>query len=197
MTIEEITQTLQTVAENQAKHAEMHSRHSADIAEIDRMLEMSLRSQNRHDERLAVVSEIMHTLADKQIKNEELFAENEKRFAELAEAQRRAEFRMEKLEGYYKLLESFVRDFRNETRDHFAETDKRLAEFINETNRRAALADKRQARTDEQIKALILSQTRTDEVVRSLIERNGEPAARTKKTAKKTAKKVKKAGKKD
>jgi len=45
MTIEEIERILQTVAENQAKHDEMHSRHAADIAEIDRGMASLLGSQ--------------------------------------------------------------------------------------------------------------------------------------------------------
>src|SRR5262245_63038678 len=108
MTIEEITQTLQTVAENQAKHDEMHSRHAADIAEIDRMLAASLQSQDRYDEQLSAIREIMHDLADKHLKNEE-------RFAELAEARERHEIRMAQLEASYELFEGFVRDFKNET----------------------------------------------------------------------------------
>src|SRR5262249_15334085 len=127
MTLEEITATLQTVAENQAKHDEMHSRHVADIAEIDRMLSASLQSQNRYDERLATISDIMHDLADKQLKNEERFAETDKRFAELAAAQMRYEARQEHLEASYQLFEDFVRGFRSETNGRFAETDKRLA----------------------------------------------------------------------
>jgi hypothetical protein len=90
----------------------------------------------------------MSDLSDKQLKNEELFAENEKRFAELADAQRRADSRMERLEGSYELLESFVRDSRNESRDYFVETDKRLA-------------------------ALAEAQAQTDGMVRALIKRNG------------------------
>ncbi len=183
MTVEEITQTLQTVAENQAKHAELHSRHIADIAEIDRMIAASLESQNRYDEQLARLFEVVGDLADSQLKNEE-------RFAKLAEAQRR-------LEGNCELLEAFVRESRNETRDYFAETDKKLAtlavvhaetaellaEFVKETNGRFV-------ETDGQIKALIAAQARTDEQIRHLLERNGKPMAKAKKpAAKKSAKK--------
>lgn len=104
MTIEEITQTLQTVAENQAKHderqarfdanmvklEEAHTRHTADIAEIDRQIAAIVESQTHHDRQLARIFEVM--------------GKNEERFAELADSQRR-------LEGFYELLESFVRDF--------------------------------------------------------------------------------------
>jgi hypothetical protein len=113
----------------------------------------------------------MGDLADKQIKNEELFAENEKRFLMLAEAQRRADSRMERLEGSYELLESFVRDFRAETRDYFTETDKRLA-------------------------ALVEAQARTDEQIRHILSRNGSAKPKKKAAAKtpsaKAAKKSKK-----
>jgi chromosome segregation ATPase len=198
MTIEEITRTLQTVAENQAKHDEMHSRHSADIAEIDKMLSLSLQSQNRYDERLATISDIMHDLADKHLKNEE-------RFAELAEARRVNEARLDKMEASYQLLEEFVRDFKNETearQDKLDSAFHSLGEFVmnfrRETNGYFAETDKKlaalaesQARTDEQIKMLITAQARTDEQLRSLMDRNGskKPKARVKKAPKKTAKK--------
>jgi len=184
MTIEEITQTLQTVAENQAKHDAMHARHLADIAEIDRMIVATLESQNRYDKQLAHLFDVVSDLSDKQLKNEELFAQNERRFAELAEAQRRADFRMERLEGSYELLESFVRDFRNETHQHFAETDKRLGALAEAQAR----TDEQMNRTDEQIKALILTQTRTDEMVRHLLGRNGSGKAKKKAATKKTKK---------
>jgi len=205
MTIEEITQTLQTVAENQAKHDEMHSRHAADIAEIDRMLAASLQSQNRYDEQLSAIREIMHDLADKHLKNEE-------RFAELVEARRVNEMRLDKMDASYELLEQFVRDFREETHarqqeadNRFAETDKRMAEFIGETNGRFAETDKKLAelavaqaktdeqmnRTDEQIKALVAAQARTDEQIKTLLDRNGSaaPLKAKKKPVKKTGKK--------
>jgi hypothetical protein len=173
MTTEEITQTLQTIAANQAKHDEMHARHLADIAEIDRMIVATVESQNRHDKQLGHLFEVVSDLSDKQLKNEELFAENEKRFAELAGARERHEVRMGQLEASYELFESFVRDFREETHEHFAETDKRLAEFVNEAKGRFTNLAEAQAKTDEQLKALILAQTRTDEMVRALIKRNG------------------------
>ena len=212
MTIEEITQTLQTVAENQSRHSEhmaemesMQAKHSADIAEIDRMLAASLQSQNRYDEQLSAIREIMHDLADKHLKNEE-------RFAEMIEARRVNEMRLDKMEASYELLEQFVRDFREENRarhqetdNHFTETDKRMAEFVGETNGRFTETDKKLAelavaqaktdeqmnRTDEQIKALVAAQTRTDEQIRSLLDRNGSRAElkAKKKPAKKTHKK--------
>jgi hypothetical protein len=191
MTVEEITQTLRTVAENQATHSanmakieEMQARHSADIAEIDKQIAAIVESQNRHDRQLARIFEMM--------------GKNEERFAELAESQRR-------LEGSYELLESFVRDFRNESRDYFTETDRKLARlaevqaataelvagFVRETNSRSAEVDIRQSRTDDQINALVLAQTRTDEVVRSFIEHNG-----SKSKSKAKVKKAKNASKK-
>jgi len=213
MTIEEITQTLQTVAGNQAMHSanvakveELQARHSADIAEMDRMLNLSLQSQNRYDERLAVVSDIMHTLADRQIKNEELFAENEKRFARLADAQMRYEGRLDKLEASYELLEEFVRDFRNEaearqdkleefvsdfrreTNGYFAETDKKLSALAEAQLKSDALF----AETDKRLSALAESQARTDKQIRLLIERNGAP--KPQRGAKKAPKATKKKG---
>jgi len=173
MTVEEIERILQTVAENQAKltgHAAqtderldrvverfdqvatLQTKHSSDIVEIDSGIASLLSSQNRYDERLAVVGEIMHTLADKQLKNEELFAE-------LAAARERHELRMGQLEASYELFEGFVRDFRNETHDHFAETDKRLV----------ALAES-QAKTDEQMKR---TGERVDTLTRDIAALNG------------------------
>jgi len=254
MTIEEITQTLQTVAENQATHSanvakveELQARHSADIAEMDRMLSLSLQSQNRYDERLAVVSDIMHTLADRQLKNDELFAENEKRFAQLADAQMSYEGRLDKLEASHELLEEFIRDFRNEaearqdkleefasdfrreTNGYFTETDKKLsalAEAQAKTDEQMKRTDARvdtltgdiatlngrvdridegvarvailQSENAEQIKALIAAQTRTDEIMRSLLERNGstaKPRAKVNKTKKKSGAKKSGSGK--
>src|SRR5215831_16877054 len=106
MTVEEIAQTLGRVAENQARHDEMHARHSADIAEIDKMIAATLESQNRYDRQLARIFEVM--------------GKSEERFLMLADGMRR-------LEGSYELLESFVRSVREETRDYFAETDVKLA----------------------------------------------------------------------
>src|SRR5215470_13283125 len=159
MTIEEITQALATVAENQARHGELHARHSAhmaemermqaahsaDIAEIDKQIAAVIESQNRHDRQLQRLFDVMDDLADKHL-------ENEGRFASLAESQRR-------LEGSYDLLESFVTEFRNDTRDYFAQTDSKLATlagvqaatsdllaaFVTETNGRFAETDKRMA----------------------------------------------------
>src|SRR5262245_42595263 len=102
MTLEEITATLQTVAGNQAKHDEMHARHSthmaemesmqarhsanmakieemsvrhsADIAEIDEMIAAGVESQNRFDRQLTRLYEVVSDLADKHLKNEERFA---------------------------------------------------------------------------------------------------------------------------
>src|SRR5262244_308663 len=107
------------------------------------------------------------------------------------QAQRRADARMEKLEGSYELLESFVKDTRSETRDHFAETDRRLAEIVREANGRGAETDKRlaalavaQVKTDEQVKALVAAQASTDKQIKMLLDRNGS------KPGKKPAKKM-------
>jgi hypothetical protein len=83
------------------------------------------------------------------------------------------------LESSYEMFDQFVRDFWNETYDHFAETDKRLAELASA-----------QEKTDEQIKALTLSQARTDKQIRHLLERNCKPkVTKTKPAAKKASKK--------
>ncbi len=177
MTVEEIERILQTVAENQARHDEMHARHAADITEIDQGIESLLRSQNRYEQRLAMISDIMHDLADKHLKNEE-------RFAELVEARRVNELRLDKLEASYELFEEFVRDFkrdtearqyklenafqslgefvvnfRRETNGYFAETDKKLAALVEAQIR----TDERFAETDKKLAALVEAQIRTDE----------------------------------
>ncbi len=168
MTVEEITQTLQRVAENQAKHDELHERHTADVAEIVNMIAATIESLSRHDRQLDRLFELVGIQGERQLEHEQRFAENEKRFAVLAEANRRAGERIERLEGSYELLESFVRDSRNESRDYFTQTDIKLAKlaeiqattnevlasFIRETNERFAEVAKSQARTDEQIRAL-------------------------------------------
>ena len=173
MTIEEITHTLQTVAENQA-------RHSAHIAELDKMLATLVQSQNRYDAMLSRHDDILRDLADKQLKNEERFAETDKRFAQLAAAQLRYEARREQLEASFQLLERFVRDFRNETDEHKASTDRLYAE----TDKKLIALAEAQMKTDEQMKL-------TDGLFRLSLERNGStatPEAKVKK-GKKTGKK--------
>jgi chromosome segregation ATPase len=202
MTVEEITQTLQTVAENQARHderqlafdanmaklEEAHARHTADVAEIDKQIAAIVESQTRHDRQLARIFEAI--------------GKNEERFLMLADGMRR-------LEGSYELLESFVRGFREESRDYFSQTDRKLAAladvqmatadlvagFVKDTNGRFAETDKKlaslaesQSQTDGQIKALVLAQTRTDEIVRALVEHNGSSKTKPKKAAKKARK---------
>ena len=152
---------------NMAKLEEAHARHSADISEIDKGIASLLNSQNRYEERLATISDIMHDLADKQLKNEELFTGTDKRFAQLADAQMRYEGRLDQMEASYQLLEQFVRDFRNETNDRFVETDKRLAALAEAQ----AKTDEQMKLTGEQIKALTESQTR-------MLDRNGSTSAR-------------------
>jgi uncharacterized coiled-coil protein SlyX len=151
VTTEEITQTLQTVAENQAamdrrqaehlanmaRLEEAHARHLADVAEIDRMLAANVRSLERHDKQLDRLFELVGDQVDKQAKNEEILAG-------LAASRERHDARMAHLEASHELFESFVRDFRTETHDHFAETDKRLADLATA-----------QAHTDQQIKDLV------------------------------------------
>src|SRR5262252_5347251 len=100
MTVEEITQTLERVADNQARHDEIHERHKADIAEMDRMIAANIESLNRHDRQLDRLFELVGVLGERQL-------ENETRFAELVESNKRAAERIEKLEGSYDLLESF------------------------------------------------------------------------------------------
>jgi chromosome segregation ATPase len=137
MTAEEIERILLTVAENQA-------RHSTEISEINGAIALLLKSQNRYEERQAALSEILHDLADKQIKTEE-------RFADLAAAQVRFDARLEKLEDSYQLLEQFVREFRAESNGNFAENAKLFAE----SDRKLAELAEAQMRTDEQIRALL------------------------------------------
>jgi len=173
MTIEEITRTLQTVAENQA-------RHSADIAEIDKMVSLLVQTQIRYDAMLSRHDDILRDLAEKQLKNEERFAETDKRFAQLAAAQLRYEARREQLEASFQLLERFVRDFRSEANEHRASNDR----LFGEADKKLIALVEAQGKTDEQIKL-------TYELFRSLLESNGSSA-----TPKAKAKKGKKSGKK-
>src|SRR5215813_12616993 len=202
MTIEEITQALATVAENQAKH-------SADIAEIDRMLAASLQSQDRYDEQLAAVREIMHDLADKHLKNEERFAETDNRFAQLADAQIRYEARQEMLEASYELFEGFVREFRNETNQRLdgqdeadVQTESRLDALIDAqiqlthrvdtlTGDIAAL-NGRVDRIGEHLDQVAALQTENAAQIKALLDRNG--SATTPKAKVRKAKKVSKKG---
>jgi chromosome segregation ATPase len=206
MTAEEIERILLTVAENQAaltstaaraderlgwvaerldhvgerldQVVALQARHSADIAEIDKTVALILGSQSRLDDQLSVISGVMRDLADKQLKNEERFAENEKRFAELAEILVRFDARQE-------LLERFVRDIRAETNGYFAETDRRLTALAEAQAR----AGERMNHTDEQIRALITAQARTDDQIQQLVERNGlkRPAPAKKRRAAKAS----------
>src|SRR5262249_24214437 len=108
--------------------------------------------------------------------------ETDKRFAQLADAQRSYEERQGRLEASFQLLEGFVRDFRNETNDRFAETDRRLA-LLAEAQ---AKTDEQMKRTDERINALIEAQVKADERINQLFNRNGrKPKARPKKAVKK------------
>jgi chromosome segregation ATPase len=199
MTTEEITRILQTVAQNQAR--------------ADEEFAMLLKSHNRYEERLATISDIMHDLADKQIKNEERFAETDKRFAQLADAQMRHEARMAQLEANYELFEGFVRDFRNETNQRLdghdeanVQTESRLDALIDTqiqlthrvdaltadisvVNGRAAATDDRLDRMAGMVEALVSAQARTDEQIRSLLDRNGSTLKAKKKPAKKAGKK--------
>src|SRR5262245_21628534 len=192
-----------------AKLEEAHARNTADIAEIDRMLAASLQSQNRYDEQLSASREIMYDLADKHLKNE-------MRFAELVEARRVNEMRLDKMEASYEPLEQFVRDFREETRtrqqetdNRFAETAKRLAElavaqaetdrrvadFVRETNGRSTETDKRMAEfvsetngrfveTDKRLAELASAQTETGKRMAEFIsEANGRFAETDKRLA--------------
>jgi succinate dehydrogenase flavin-adding protein (antitoxin of CptAB toxin-antitoxin module) len=173
MTIEEITHTLRAVSENQA-------RHSADIAEIDKMLVTLVQSQNRYEAMLSRCDDVLRELADRQLKNEERFAETDKRFAQLAAAQLRYETRREQLEASFQLIEQFIRDSRNEANEHRVSTDRLFAE----TDKKLMALAEAQTRTDEQMK-------RTDELFRLSLERNGskaKPEAKAKK-GKKTGKK--------
>ncbi|HKQ75848.1 MAG TPA: hypothetical protein VJ810_19280 [Blastocatellia bacterium] len=167
MTSEEIERILHTVAQNQAR--------------ADEEFAMLLKSQNRYEERLASIGDIMRDLADKHLKNEE-------RFAELAAARVGYEARLDQMEASYQLLEQFVRDFRSEANGRFAEADKLFAE----TDKKLTALASAQAKTDEQINGLITAQARTDEQIRLLLDRNGSTTApKTKvKKAKKTGKKA-------
>jgi chromosome segregation ATPase len=201
MTIEEIDRVLQTSAQNQAQADErlnrvaerldqvvaLQTQHSADIAEIDKMLATLVRSQNRYDVILSRHDDILHDLADKQLKNEE-------RFADLADAQPRYEERHGRLEAMFEMLATFVREARAETNGRFDQMATFVRETQAETNGRfdrmathldqltlrvesLAVAqdrtDQQMRRTDDRINALIEAQARTDERINELFNRNG------------------------
>ena len=173
MTIEEITHTLQAVAEN-------HAKLSAEIAEIDRILATLVQTQSRYDAMLTRHDDILHEIADKQLGNEERFTETDKRFAQLAATQLRSEARREQLESSFQLLEQFAREFRNQTNENTLATDK----LFSEAEKKLIALVESQAKTDEQI-------NRTGEFFRLLLESNGAaPGSKSK------LKKSKKAGKK-
>jgi hypothetical protein len=168
MTVEDIERILQTVAENQAnltshaartderldriaerldQVAELQARHSADIAEIDQGIAMLLKSQNRYEERQNRLDEILHDLADKQLKNEE-------RFADLAAAELRYEARQDRLEAVFEMFVEFARSTRAETNGHFADVDRRIAALVDaQTRTDASLAE-----LTEQVKLLVAEQ---------------------------------------
>jgi chromosome segregation ATPase len=184
MTVEEITQTLERVADNQARHDEIHERHKADIAEMDRMIAANIESLNRHDRQLDRLFELVGVLGERQL-------ENETRFAELVESNKRAAERIEKLEGSYDLLESFVRSVREEARDYFAETDRKLARLADVQAETAGLvaafvkeSNGRFAETDRRLAEFV---SETDRRF-SILERDGSTKAKKKTAAKKSKK---------
>lgn len=63
MTFEETTRTLQTVAENQARHDEMHARHSERIAEIEEGVKALIDAQVRYEARREELEEAFKLVA--------------------------------------------------------------------------------------------------------------------------------------
>lgn len=167
MTIEEIERILRNVAENQAKHDEMHSRHSADIAEIDRGIAALLNSQNRYEERMTRLDEVLHDLADRQLKNEDRFAElansqvkNEERFAELAATQQQLAAAQIGYESRQQRLEEGFRQV--------AESHRMLVELAQIQEERIDGHDEAQVHTDARLDALIDSQIQLTQRVDTL-----------------------------
>lgn len=155
MIIEEIERILLTVAENQAETAANMTRITADIGQIDGQIATVLNSQNRYEAMLASHDEILHNLADRQLKTDD-------QIAEMAAAQIGSNGRLDRIEAMFEMLGDLLRNTRTETEARFAETDKRLTALTTA-----------QDRTDAQIRELIAAQARTEERINQLFDRSG------------------------
>src|SRR5262245_54563603 len=102
------------------------------IQEIERTFQTMAVHQARQEKTLADVGEILHTLADRQIKTDEILTE-------LAAAQLRSEERQERLEATFQMLEELTKNTRNEIHDRVDRIDERLnlvAEHLDEVTLR-------------------------------------------------------------
>lgn len=193
MNIEEIERILLTVAENQAETAANMTRITADIGQIDGQIATVLNSQNRYEAMLARQGEILHSLADRQLKTDE-------HFADLATAQTGQESRLVRLETAFQQVAQSLQlliemtatheerlDAGDEARVH---TDARLDALIDSQialgQRFDQMAEKfdrmgerfdqmlvRAEAHDRQIEQLAMTQSEHSAVIRMLIERGG------------------------
>lgn len=195
MTVEEIEQTLQTVAGNQARLTEAQIKYET--------------RQERLDETVKQIAESHQTIIQLVRLQEEridghdtaLRATDEKLTA-LIDAQIGLESRQARLEESHQLLVQLARiqeeriDGQDEARrDTNARLDALLDSQILLTERVSTLTDDIAALT-EQTKALVTAQARTGEQFRLLLERNGAQKPKRKPAKKSGSKRAEKPGKK-
>lgn len=176
MTVEEIERILKSVAESQKSIAENQSQADKEIVTL-------LKSQNRYEAMLQRHDEIWHLLADKQFKNEELFAE-------LATWQIGHQKKLDRLEAICEMLGDFTNNTRKDMDELFAQTDNRLAALADfevrtqasvkalnqaqtRTEDKLGKLSEAQARTEASLVKLSEAQTRTDEQIRRFLSKNG------------------------
>ena len=133
------------------------TRITGDINQIDRSIDMLIQSQNRYEEKQNLLNEIMHDLADKHLKTEEIRAEHARLFAENADAHLRFERRFDQFQDYFQTFTKFVIDYSTQTNGRLNKIDENLDRLT-----------EAQTKTDEQI-------NRTIEQIRALTR--GKPAA--------------------
>jgi len=228
MTIEDITQTLQTVASNQAQT-------SADISALREQTEKLAGVGSLLEEAAALHQQVLRNYEARQAKLEESFRQVAESHAQLVEMLRLHEERLdghddvdrgvdEKLKALidaqvglearqarfdesYQLLVQLARiqeeriDGQDEARVH---TDARLDALIDSQIALGQRFEQMTTRIDqigehldqatEAIKALVAAQTRTDEQIRQLVDRNGSTAKPKPKAKVKKAKKASKKG---
>jgi len=215
MTVEEIEQTLQTVAGNQAQLTEAQIRYEArqerldetvkQIAESHQTIIQLVRVQEEridgHDAALRATDEKLNALIDAQIGLESRQARLEESHQLLVQLARIQE---ERIDG-----QDEARLHTNTRLDALIDSQIQLTQRVNTLTDDIATLNVRFERTDErldriserlesvaelqadnaeQIKSLIAAQARTDEQFRLLLDRNGAPKPK-RKTAKKSGSK--------
>ncbi|HXF69583.1 MAG TPA: hypothetical protein VNK89_07230 [Thermoflexus sp.] len=127
-------------AETERRFAELREEVTAARAEADRRFAELAEAQRRTEERVGRLEEAVERLAEAQRRHYEEFAahrqeflayrvEADRRFAELAEAQRRTEERVGRLEEAVERLAEAQRRHYEEFAAHRVETDRRFAEL--------------------------------------------------------------------